>query len=102
MIKGTFMNKSQLVDALVSAEDLPKSKAVSIIDTFLGVLTATMAAGEEIAIAGFGTFKAKKRPARTGRNPKTGGALEIPESVAANFKAAKALKDALNEKKKTA
>ncbi len=96
------MNKGQLVDALSASEDLPKTKAASVLDAFLAVVTKTMAAGEEIAIAGFGTFKAKTRPARTGRNPKTGGTLEIPESIVANFKPAKALKDALNSKKKTA
>ncbi|HQY22272.1 MAG TPA: HU family DNA-binding protein [Gammaproteobacteria bacterium] len=102
MIKGRFMNKGQLVDALSSAEDLSKSKAASVVDAFLDVLTKTMATGEQVAIAGFGIFTVKKRPARVGRNPRTGGDLQIPEAMVVGFKAGKALKDAVNEKKKEA
>lgn len=98
MIKGTFMNKGQLVDALSSVEDLSKSKAASLVDAFLDVLTKTMAAGEQVAIAGFGIFTVKKRPARVGRNPRTGGDLQIPEAMVVGFKPGKALKDAVNTK----
>ncbi len=93
------MNKTQLVDALSAAEDLPKAKAASVVDAFFDTLTATMAAGEQVAIAGFGIFNVKKRPARVGRNPRTGGDLQIPEATVVGFKAGKALKDAVNAKK---
>jgi DNA-binding protein HU-beta len=49
-----------------------------------------------VALSGFGTFVAKPRAARTGRNPRTGEAIAIPASRAPGFKAGKALKDALN------
>lgn len=55
-----------------------------------------MAAGEEVQLIGFGTFAAKERPARIGRNPQTGGTLEIKASRTPVFKAGKPFKDALN------
>lgn len=91
------MNKTQLVDALSAAEDLSKSKASSVIDTFLNILTETMAK-EQVAIAGFGIFSVKERPARVGRNPRTGGDLQIPAARVPAFKAGKGLKDAVNAK----
>jgi DNA-binding protein HU-beta len=100
MVKGIFMNKTQLVDALSSAEDLPKNKAASVVDTFLDILTKAMAASEQVAIAGFGIFGAKERPARVGRNPRTGGDLQIPAARVPTFKAGKGLKDAVNIKQK--
>jgi DNA-binding protein HU-beta len=98
--KGIYMNKTQLVDAISSAGDLPKTKTASIIDAFLDTLAATLAVGEQVAIPGFGIFTVKTRAARVGRNPRTGGDLQIPEAVVVGFKAAKALKDAVNVKKK--
>jgi DNA-binding protein HU-beta len=64
----------------------------AITDNIAGVLVQ----GETITLPGFGTFSLAERAARTGRNPKTGEALEIAASRAAKFKQAKALKDALN------
>lgn len=94
------MNKTQLVDAISVAGDLPKTKTAAIVDAFLDILTATLAEGEQVAIPGFGIFTVKKRSARVGRNPRTGGDLQIPEAIVVGFKAGKALKDAVNTKKK--
>ena len=52
--------------------------------------------GAAVAVVGFGTFVVKHRAARTGRNPRTGEAIEIPASNVPGFKAGKALKDAVN------
>ena len=52
--------------------------------------------GEDVTLVGFGTFHATSRPARTGRNPRTGASIEIPASRAPKFRAGKALKDAIN------
>ena len=56
-----------------------------------------LANGEEVRLAGFGTFGARSRAARTGRNPQTGEVLSIPASKTPSFKAGKALKDAVND-----
>jgi DNA-binding protein HU-beta len=55
-----------------------------------------MKSGDTISIVGFGTFQVRERAARTGRNPKTGEAIEIKASKSPAFKAGKALKDAVN------
>ncbi len=62
----------------------------------LKTLEAALAAGHKIVLKGFGRFEVKDRPARTGRNPSTGMPMEIGPSKAINFKAGKALKEAVN------
>ena len=59
-------------------------------------MTDTLIEGEQIRIADFGTFEIRERSARTGRNPKTGEAVDIPACKAVGFKASKKLKDAVN------
>ncbi len=90
------MNKSQLVDSLSEIADLSKAKAVLVLDTVLDQITQALVEGEPVVLVGFGTFSVKKRAARVGRDPRTGGTLQIPAAVVASFKAGKALKDAVN------
>jgi DNA-binding protein HU-beta len=90
------VNKSQLVDSLSEIADLPKAKAAVVLDTVLEQITQALVEGEPVVLVGFGTFSVKKRAARVGRDPRTGGTLQIPAAVVANFKAGKALKDAVN------
>ena len=52
--------------------------------------------GEKIQLVGFGTFEVAERPAREGRNPRTGETMKIAASKSPKFKAGKALKDSLN------
>jgi len=59
-------------------------------------LKADLAEGNASTIIGFGTFKPVTRTARTGRNPATGGAIQIPESNTVTFKVSKIFKDSLN------
>jgi DNA-binding protein HU-beta len=93
------VNKTQLIDEIMASVDLPKAKAVAVIDLILEKISSTLSAGEQVVLAGFGTFSVKKRAARVGRNPRDGSALHIPEAKVAGFKAATALKDAVNGKK---
>ena len=58
----------------------------------------TLADGNKVNFAGFGTFEPRYRKARKGRNPKTGEEIDIAASVGAGFSAAKALKEKLNDK----
>ncbi len=90
------MNKSELIDAIAEAADLPKSSAGRALDAALEAITAALKKGDTVSLVGFGTFVAKQRAARTGRNPKTGEELTIKASVAPTFKPGKGLKDALN------
>jgi DNA-binding protein HU-beta len=91
------MNVSDLVDAAVTAEPkLTKSQAKAIIDGVFKALTEAAVKGEDVAIPGFGKFKVQAKPARTGRNPATGGTIEIAASRKVAFTPAKQLKDAMN------
>jgi DNA-binding protein HU-beta len=67
-----------------------------IIAAVFGGIVVAMASGDEVKIAGFGTFSVAKRPARVGRNPRTGEEITIPARQAVTFKPFGALKDALN------
>ncbi len=90
------MNKNDLVDAVAERTGLAKSDAARAVEAVLGTVTETLRKGDQVALSGFGTFVAKARAARTGRNPRTGESIAIPASRVPAFKAGKALKDALN------
>ena len=62
----------------------------------INVVTDTLKSDNQVTLVGFGTFLAKKREARTGRNPRTGESIQIKASTVPAFKAGKAFKDALN------
>ena len=90
------MNKAELIDAVAAAADLPKGEASRAVEAVTPAIADELSKGGQVAIVGFGTFQVKHRAARTGRNPKTGEALQIPASNVPSFKAGKALKDAVN------
>ena len=66
------------------------------VDAVFDTITSTLKSGDEVRLVGFGTFVASQRAASTGRNPRTGEAIEIAASVQPKFRAGKGLKDALN------
>lgn len=90
------MNKAQLVDVVAESSGLSKSDAQRAVDATFGTIEKTLTQGDSVAIAAFGTFVVKARKARTGRDPRTGGPLQIPAATVAGFKPAKGLKDAVN------
>ena len=90
------MNKSELTEAVASSADLSKASAAKVVDAVIEAVTNSLKSGEQVAIAGFGTFLVRDRSARTGRNPRTGELMEIKASKVPSFKAGKALKDAVN------
>ncbi len=90
------MNKNELVEAVSDRTGLARSDAAQAVEAVLAAVTEALRAGDTVALSGFGSFVAKTRAARTGRNPRTGEAIAIPASRAPAFKAGKALKDALN------
>ena len=90
------MNKSDLVAAMAEASGLSKADADSAYQAFVDVVTGALKAEDTVTLIGFGTFAVRERAARTGRNPKTGEAIEISAAKVPAFKAGKALKDACN------
>ena len=71
------MNKSDLIEAMAEAGDIPKAAAGRALDALTDAIAIALKNGETVSIIGFGTFSVKERAARTGRNPQTGAAIEI-------------------------
>ena len=90
------MNKRELVEAVSEATGLGRSAAGAAVDAVLDAVAAGLAAGEPVAVLGFGTFEVRERAARTGRNPRTGEAIEIAAARVPAFRAGKALRDRVN------
>jgi DNA-binding protein HU-beta len=90
------MNKGELVDAVAGSAGLSRAEATKAVDAVLNAIEGTLAKGGSVSLVGFGTFTVKSRAARTGRNPRTGEAIQIKASNVPGFKAGKGLKDAVN------
>lgn len=91
------MNKSELISAVANKTEASKKDAENFVESFTTIVTDTLKSGGEVALTGFGTFSAKQRAARTGRNPQTGETIQIKATVVPKFKAGKNLKDALKK-----
>ncbi|WP_294597629.1 HU family DNA-binding protein [uncultured Rikenella sp.] len=81
------MNKSQLIDAIAAGAGLTKVQAKKALEAFIDVTGKTLKAGDKIALVGFGSFSVTKKPARTGRNPRTGATIKIAAKKVVKFKA---------------
>lgn len=90
------MTKQELVEVIATKAELTKADAARALDAFQAAVTGALKKGNKVTLVGFGTFDAKKRPARTGRNPQTGAAVKIPARVVASFKVGSKLKEAIN------
>ncbi len=93
------MNKSDLVDALADSTGMTKADAGRAVDALFspdsGIIAKTLKKGGRVQITGFGTFEAKQRKARTGRNPRTGETIKIAATKTPAFRAGKGLKDGI-------
>ena len=81
------MNKAQLIEAIASDANLTKADARRALDAFVGATSKSLKGGNRVALVGFGSFSVAKRKARTGRNPQTGGTIQIPAKKVVKFKA---------------
>ena len=92
------MNKGELISAIVEKSDVTvtKKQAEAILNAFQNAVTAELKKGGKVTMIGFGTFEAKKRPARKGHNPATGAVIDIPACTVPSFKAGSSFRDALN------
>jgi DNA-binding protein HU-beta len=89
------MNKSGLVDKVQEVLGGTKAEAERVVDAIIDGVTDSLKKGDEVSIAGLGIFSTKVRPARQGRNPRTGETIKVPAMRVPKFRAAKALKDAV-------
>lgn len=89
------MNKQALIEAIHAKVGGTKVAAEQAIDTVIESVISTLKQDGEVAIAGLGIFSARKRAARTARNPRTGESIQVPAMRVPKFRPAKGLKDAL-------
>ena len=90
------VNKSDVAGRVAGRAGVGRLAAGDAVDAVFEAIAETLARGEDVRTAGFGTFGTRSRPARTGRNPRTGERLNIAASTAPKFKAGKPLRDAVN------
>ncbi len=89
------MNKTELIDAVSAKSGLTKADSDRAFKAMVEAVTEALAKGDQVSLIGFGTFLVRERQARSGRNPRTGDAIEIAAAKIPAFKAGKALKDAV-------
>ena len=89
------MNKAQLVDLAATKTEMTKKQLDEALTVFTSCITEVVAGKDKVTLVGFGSFEARDRKAREGRNPKTGDKMEIPATVVPAFSAGKQFKDAV-------
>ena len=87
------MIKSDLVERVMQATDLPKPKANEAVNALFEGMKNALLRGDRIELRGFGVFQVKDRKRGIGRTPKTGREVEIPPGKTIRFKPGKALRD---------
>jgi DNA-binding protein HU-beta len=87
------MNKADLVNAISDKAGVTKKQADSVLTAALDTIIDAVSEGEKVTLVGFGSFEARQRKARNGRNPQTGKALKIPATTVPAFSAGKLFKE---------
>jgi len=89
------MTKEQLIEKMAEDAGITKTQAAAAMKSMIDNITKSLKKGNKVTFVGFGTFDVSRRKARSGRNPQTGAAIQIPASIVPKFKAGKAFKDAM-------
>jgi DNA-binding protein HU-beta len=92
------MNRTELVAGVAEKTGLGKKDSKAAVSAVFELIGRSLASGEKTQIFDFGSFEIKKRPARTGHNPRTKAPITIAESKRVAFRAGKALRDSLQKK----
>ena len=90
------MNKTELIAAVAEKAEISKKDAEKAVKAFTDVVSEELVNSGKIQLVGFGTFEVSERPAREGRNPRTGETMTIAATKTPKFKVGKALKDMVN------
>lgn len=90
------MSKQDLVNFIAEETGLTKADATRALDATMKGITTGLKKEGKVTLTGFATFTAKKKPAKNGRNPRTGETVKIPARTAVVVKAGSKLKEALN------
>ena len=89
------MTKAELINSISERLDISKKDIGNVINECFEAITKALSKKEKVQIVGFGTFEARERKERMGRNPSTGKEIKIPKTTVPAFKAGKALKEAV-------
>ncbi len=92
------MNKGELVDAVAEKANVTKKQADAVLTAALETIIEAVSAADKVTLVGFGSFEARLRKERDGRNPKTTQTMKIPETVVPAFSAGKSFKEQVGEK----
>ena len=90
------MKKAEIVERVAGEAGITKQAAQAAVGSVFDAIAEALARDEDVSIVGFGRFTRKDRPAREGRNPRTGERIAIGPSAGVSFKAGKPLKDSLS------
>ena len=91
------MNKTELIAAVAEKAEISKKDAEKAVKAFTDAVAEELAKGGKVQLVGFGNFEVSERPAREGRNPRTGETMTIAASKTPKFKPGKALKVEINK-----
>ena len=89
------LNRAGLVAAVAENAGLTSTKAAQAVDAMFAAMQSALQNGREVRLTGFGSFAVAQRKASTGRNPRTGAAIEIGPSTTVRFKPGRGLKEAV-------
>ena len=92
------MNKTDMIDRMAMAAGITKTQAAAAVNAMMSGIAGALKKGNRVTLVGFGSFTTAQRAARTGRNPKTGKAIQIPARRVAKFTPGNELKQAVNRK----
>ena len=92
--------KAHLIDSVYNHSNLKRQESIPIVESLLEIIKNTLASGEDVLITGFGKFIVKEKDSRKGRNPQTGGDLQLDARRIVIFKCSGILRKKLNKKKK--
>ncbi len=87
------MNKEELVQEISKKAKVTQKEATEVLNSLVETVQKTVAKGQKVTLVGFGTFEARKRAARTGRNPQTGKEIKIAAKTVPAFSAGKKFKE---------
>ena len=87
------MNKEELVKEVSKKAKVSQKATTDVVAAILETIEKSVAKGKKVTLVGFGTFEARKRAARTGRNPQTGAELKIAAKTVPAFTAGKKFKE---------
>jgi len=90
------MTRTDLVHTVAGDLDLATSRAAETVDAVLQAIERGLREGQEVRLAGFGTFAVSTRKATTGRHPRTGAAIAVPATRSVRFRPGKPLRDAVS------